>query len=151
MYDDKGYFDVEETRFLLKIVDWYVPISDEQLEADRRAISWELRQRNMLKSHGKIPLKAVKFWKLRFKDKREEWRLKFIDADEAARRRVQNGLVGGVLNGNIVDEGYQSGGHDSEGDFDDDDDDDDDGMWVLGFNFGHMAIYQNVFLMFQVL
>ena len=80
----------------------------------------------------------MKFWKLRFKDKREEWRRKFIDADEAfaARRRVQNGLVGrNDPNGNTVDEGYQSGGHDSDGDSDsdsdsdndsDDDDDDDD-------------------------
>jgi len=138
-YDDKDYFDVEETRFLLKLNDWCSPISDEQLEADRRAISRELRQqKKMLKSHAKILLKAVYFWKLRFKDKCAEWRRKFGDADDAfvARRRVQNGVVGGGgPNGNTVDEGYQSGAHDSDGDYGDeydgdfdDDDDDDDGM-----------------------
>ena len=131
-YDDKDYFDVEETRFLLKIVDWATPISDKQLEADRRAISRELRQnKNILKSHAKILLKAVKFWKLRFKDKREEWSRKFIDADEAfaALRRAQHGFVGGNgANSSVVDEGYQSD-HDLNSHYDFvDDDDDDDGM-----------------------
>jgi len=57
-----------------------------------------------------------------------------VDEAFAARRRAQNGLVGGNgLNGNTLDEGYQSGDHDSDDDnqynndfdrFDDDDDDD---------------------------
>ena len=112
-YDDKDYFTVEETRFLLKIIHACDRLTDEQLEADRKALSREARQgKNMLKSHAKILLKAWRFWKLRYNDKYEEWTQKFADADQAdvRRRRIQNGVIGGNDgNGNVEDEGYQSG------------------------------------------
>lgn len=131
-YDDKDYFAVEETRFLLQLLKRCEPVTDERLEVDQKALSREARHgTNMLKSHAKILLKALNFWKLRFKDKCAEWRQKYIDADEAcvARRRAQNGFVdGNGANGNVVDEGYQSG-HDLDSYYSDfDDDDEDNGM-----------------------
>jgi len=69
-YDDKDYFTVEEARFLIQLTTWCAPVTDEQLEADRQALSREAREgKNMLKSHAKILLKAVMFWKLRYNDK----------------------------------------------------------------------------------
>ena len=77
---------------------------------DGKALSRETRHgTNMLKSYAKILLKALNFWKLRFNDKCEEWRQKYIDVVEAfaALRRAQNHFVGrNGANGNVVDEGY---------------------------------------------
>ena len=123
-YDDKDYFIVEETRFLLQLV--------KRCEPGSKNLSREARHgTNMFKSHAKILLKALNFWKLPFNDKCEEWRQKYIDADEAfaALRRAQHGFVGGNgANSSVVDEGYQSD-HDLNSHYDFvDDDDDDDGM-----------------------
>jgi hypothetical protein len=125
--DDKDYFTVEEARFLIQLTTWCAPVTDEQLEWDRQRLSREARQgKNTLKSHAKILLKAVMLWKLRYNDKNAEWRQKYMAADNAfvARRRVENGFVS--ANGRTADEGYQSGGLDSDSEESDDDDDDDD-------------------------
>lgn len=78
----------------------------------------------MLKSHAKILLKALNFWKLRFNDKSGEWGQKYVDADQAfaLRRAAEIGVVdGNVANDNIVDEGYHT---DRDSEFDDDYSDD---------------------------
>jgi hypothetical protein len=83
----------------------------------------------MLRSHAKIVLKALQFWRFTYNDKYLEWRQIFRDADEARvnRRRHgggmalhfiipanvigQNRVDGDIVdsNGNTADEGYQSG------------------------------------------
>ena len=73
----------------------------------------------MLKSHASIILKAIDFWKLRYDEKYEEWRLKFVAMDRASRMRemLRAGTVSpaeaasGVI---IEDEGYQSNNYDSD-------------------------------------
>ena len=77
---------------------------------DRKALSREARhETNIFKSHVKILLKVLNFWKLRFNDKCAEWN---IDADEAfaTRRRAQNDFVDdNEANDNVVDsDGFQS-------------------------------------------
>ena len=94
-YDEKDYFTVKEVRFLIQLTTWCAPATDEQLEANRQALSREAREgKNMLKSHAKILLKAVMFWKLRYNDKSAEWRQKYMDADNAfvARRSLEKGF-----------------------------------------------------------
>ena len=52
------------------------------------------------------------FWTLRFNDKGEEWRLRFLDVDEtyAARRGLPNAFVGSsAANGNMENKRYRSG------------------------------------------
>lgn len=118
-YDDKDYFTVEETRFMLQFIGFCEPITDKQLEADRKALSREARQgKNILKSHARILLKALEFWKLRYNDKYVEWEQKFRDADQAwiTRRMIENGFLD--ANGNPVDEGYGSDSIDFEGEHD---------------------------------
>ena len=118
-YDDKDYFTVEETRFMLKFIGFCEPVTDRQLKADRIALSREARQgKNMLKSHARILLKALEFWKLRYNGKYVGWRQKFRDADQAwiTRRMIENGFLD--ANGNPVNEGYESGSVDFEGEHD---------------------------------
>src|SRR5271169_4480779 len=38
-YEDSDYFTVEETRFLLKLLGDCTPVSEQQLEADRKILS----------------------------------------------------------------------------------------------------------------
>ena len=68
----------------------------------------------MLKSHANILLKAIDFWKLRYDEKYEEWKLKFIAMDCALRIRemLRAGTIslGEDASGVIIeDQGYQSG------------------------------------------
>lgn len=73
----------------------------------------------MLKSHAKFLLKAIDFWKLRYDEKHEEWRSKFIAMDRALwiREMLRAGTISleeaasGVI---IDDEGYHSSDYDSD-------------------------------------
>ena len=87
-FDDCDFFNIEEYRFLIQLLSPCTPLSDEQLESDRRHLLREVKQRkNMLKSHAEMLLKAIVFWKLRYHDKYDEWMKKFRAADMANRLR----------------------------------------------------------------
>jgi hypothetical protein len=122
-YEDSGYFTIEETRFLLQLHGSCVPLSQEQIEADRREVLRETKRKRcgkkMLKSHANIVLKAIDFWKLRYDEKYEEWRLKFVAMDRALhiRAMLRAGTIspGEAASGVIIeDEGYQSSDYDSD-------------------------------------
>ena len=122
-YEDSGYFTIEETRFLLQLHGTCPPLSEEQIEADRREVLRETKRKRggekMLKSHANFLLKAIDFWKLRYDEKYAEWRSKFIAMDRALRIRemLRVGTISleeaasGVI---IDDEGYQSSNYDPD-------------------------------------
>jgi hypothetical protein len=73
----------------------------------------------MLKSHAKILLKAIDFWKSHYDEKYEQWRLKFVATDRASliRAKLAAGTIspGEAASGVIIeDEGYQSSNYDSD-------------------------------------
>lgn len=116
-YHGKDYFTVEESLFLLQLVNRYGPVTDEQLETDLQDLSNTKRWGSIiLDSHAEAVIKAVNFWKMKYNDKYTEWRRSYIVADAAfvARRRAQMGSVARQTR-DFTDERYQSG-HDSDSD-----------------------------------
>jgi hypothetical protein len=92
-YEDKRYFTIDETRFLLKLVAPCQVLNEHQIESDLREVMAEVSKgTNMLNSHARIVLKAIQYWKSRHNEKLEEWMQKFSKADEASldRRACRN-------------------------------------------------------------
>jgi hypothetical protein len=113
-FDDCDFFNIEEYRFLIQLLSPCTPLSDEQLESDRRKLLREVKQRkNILKSHAEMLLKAIMFWRLRYHNKYDGWMEKFIAADMAneLRWKLKAGIVSpgeAVLGIICPDDGYES-------------------------------------------
>ncbi len=96
VYEDKNYFTVDETRFLLRLLAPCEALSNEQIESDLRAITADVKRgRNMVKSHARILSKAISYWKMHYNDRYERWLQEFIEADEAWLARRQSGQLDG--------------------------------------------------------
>jgi len=96
VYEDKNYFTIDETRFLLQLLAPCQPLSNEQIESDLRAVTADIKcGRNMLKSHARILSKAISYWKMHFNDRYERWLQEFRDADEARLSRRESGQLDG--------------------------------------------------------
>lgn len=119
-FDDCDFFNIEEYRFFFQLLSPCTPLSDEQLESDRRHLLREVKQqKNMLKSHAEMLLKAIMFWRLRYHDKYDEWLENFTAADMAneLRWKLKAGIVSPneAISGIICpDDGYESDITDSE-------------------------------------
>lgn len=80
----------DENRFLLEISAVCQPLGDKQVDADLKEVTADLKRgKNMLKSRGKIVLKAIQYWDLCHNEKNENWFREFCDAEKAwLQRRV---------------------------------------------------------------
>jgi hypothetical protein len=108
VYETSDTFTTEEIRFFLRMSRVSGPLTDEQIEADRREmLRWWGELLTTLQSQ--YLLKAVDFWKANYDEKCDRWRREFRDARILCDRRLED------------DDGYVSG----FGAFDDSDDDDD--------------------------
>jgi len=90
-YDDKGYFTVDEIRFLLEISALCQPLCERQVDTDLNAVTADVKQGNMLKSHAKMLLKAIQYWNLCYSEKHEKYFQEFYDANEAWLERNVDG------------------------------------------------------------
>jgi hypothetical protein len=92
VYEGNDYFTTDEIRFLLRLSASLHPLSDEQIELDLKAVTTESKRgRNMLKSHARILLKAILYWKMHFNDNYERWLQENSDANEAWMARIESG------------------------------------------------------------
>ena len=113
-FDDKDFFSIDDYRFLIRIGEECRPRTEAELDADQRELLVESqRGLRMLRSHARILLKAVEFWRLRFNDKHREWRDKYASVME--KRRLEYNLKAGYISlseastGHLVsDDGYYS-------------------------------------------
>jgi hypothetical protein len=109
-FEFSGFFTTEDIRILLQVEMWqYREVTDEEMEADRRALR-TLRRRSFvpLISHTRAILKAIDFHELFYKDKLDEWISKISAAYAARRLRARTRL--GPITGEETsdDEGYDS-------------------------------------------
>jgi hypothetical protein len=74
-YHDSTFFTAQEMRFFLKMrTCGYPDLTDEQIERDKSELVQQVTKSTyILKEHAEYMLKAVEFWKLRYKDKIDEW------------------------------------------------------------------------------
>jgi len=113
-FDDKDFFSIDDYRLLLRIGEECIPRTEAELDADQRELRYESqRGLGMLRSHARILLKAVEFWRLRFNDKHQEWRDKYASARD--KQSLQYKLKAGLISpseaktGRVVpDDGYCS-------------------------------------------
>ena len=110
-FDDKDFFSIEDYRLLIQISDFCTPRTQAELDADERELRSEsVHGTRMFRSHARIILKALRFWRLRFDEKYEEWRDKFASAVEK-QRLVKDGLISpseGMTGRVCPDDGYYS-------------------------------------------
>jgi len=74
-FDESDYFTVDEYRVLLEIGGFIIrPLTDEEIERDRSLLLREAEYGlHMLKSHARVLLKALEFWKLRYEAMEQGW------------------------------------------------------------------------------
>jgi len=95
-YEDKEYFTVDETRFLMNLSAPCLRLSDNRVEVDMRTFRQQVKQgTTMLRSHAAILLKSAVYWKLRYREK-------YIAADEAYSARC--GEEGGYHDSDSIED-----------------------------------------------
>jgi hypothetical protein len=109
VYETSDTFTTEEIRFFLRMSRVSGPLTDEQIEADRREMLRERGPALLTTLQSQYLLKALDFWKANYDEKCDRWRREFRDARILCDRRLED------------DDGYVSG----FGAFDDSDEDDD--------------------------
>jgi hypothetical protein len=81
-YEDKDYFTIEETRFLLKLSGPLSSLTDQQIfQQEQRIIREGQRNTPIIKEHTRILLKAITFWRERYDTKYLQWREEFHVAE----------------------------------------------------------------------
>ena len=81
-YEDKDYFTVEETRFLLKLSGPRIRFTDQQISRQEQKIIREgQRNTRITKEHARILLKAITFWRERYDTKYPQWLEEFRVAE----------------------------------------------------------------------
>jgi hypothetical protein len=113
-FDDPEFFTVKDYLLLIQLDGPCSPLSNEQLDLDEEELLHEQRTgERMFKSHAAILLKALKYWRVRYDEKYEEWAAKYQAVLNA--KRMATLLEGGYISpheaavGRILeDEGYSS-------------------------------------------
>lgn len=73
-YEDKDYFTIEETRFLLEVSGSLGRLTDQQISRQERKIIREGQKNTPItKEHTRIMLKAITFWRERYDTKYPQW------------------------------------------------------------------------------
>ena len=110
-YPDAEHFTTEELRFLLQISTSYKRLTDEQIEDESEQINRDAKSGRILSMHAKYLLKAVDYWKMHYKDKFQQWKEEFSEADRGwVRRKLAAAEV--TQRGRrstVTDDGYFSG------------------------------------------
>jgi hypothetical protein len=120
-YADAEHFNTQEMRFLLAISTSYKRLTDEQIEDEREEIQRNAESGRILSTHAQYLLKAVDYWKMYFKDKFEEWKQEFSEADKGWVRRklAASDLAQTHSERRVKDDGYFSVDDGEEDDSDD--------------------------------
>ena len=115
-YVDAEHFSTDEIRFLIQIATSYKNLTDEQIDDEIEQIKGDAQSAPILKRHAEYLLKAVDYWKMHFREKFEEWRREYIEADQGwIRRRMLRRNVAQLNTGiNVTDDGYWSGNESDE-------------------------------------
>ena len=110
-FPDSDFFTLDEIHFLIQICRSCSPLTQQQIESDRRELKRETRKHgHMFKSHAVILLKALSFWELRYNEKYDEWMVTVRAAHDELFRRENYSLSTIAANDvDPVDEGYESG------------------------------------------
>jgi hypothetical protein len=113
-FDDCGLFTVHEYRLLIQLEGPCSPLTNAQLDADEDELLYEqCNGAHMLKSHAEILLKALKYWRLRYHEKYEEWVANYnaVVTARHMRRLLELRLISPIeaAKGRILeDDGYSS-------------------------------------------
>jgi hypothetical protein len=96
-YEDKDYFSIEECAFLMEFqcpgpALWQPPDEDKFTKDLKEVRKQSRKASEILKSHAKILLKALEYWKLRYGENYKQWQLEHVSAGGAFQARREAGL-----------------------------------------------------------